>query len=216
MKTKFKILILFLLLISAIFINNEVKAMLPLSGKIIIVDAGHGGTDPGTISNDIYESNINLAISKFLELELTKVGATVILTRDGNYDLSSPNARWRKKSDFDNRIKLINNSGANMYLSIHLNYLTDSKYSGAQVFYNNEENKEIAMVIQETLNNKLQNNRDIKKIPQKTYMYDKLTVPGVLIECGFLSNPKEKNLLNSSSYQQKIATTIKDALINYY
>ncbi|MCX4253991.1 MAG: N-acetylmuramoyl-L-alanine amidase [Bacilli bacterium] len=216
MKTKFKILILFLLLISAIFINNEVKAMLPLSGKIIIVDAGHGGADPGTISNDIYESNINLAISKFLELELTKVGATVILTRDGNYDLSSPNARWRKKSDFDNRIKLINNSGANMYLSIHLNYLTDSKYSGAQVFYNNEENKEIAMVIQETLNNKLQNNRDIKKIPQKTYMYDKLTVPGVLIECGFLSNPKEKNLLNSSSYQQKIATTIKDALINYY
>lgn len=216
MKTKFKILILFLLLISAIFINNEVKAMLPLSGKIIIVDAGHGGADPGTISNDIYESNINLAISKFLELELTKVGATVILTRDGNYDLSSPNARWRKKSDFNNRIKLINNSGANMYLSIHLNYLTDSKYSGAQVFYNNEENKEIAMVIQETLNNKLQNNRDIKKIPQKTYMYDKLTVPGVLIECGFLSNPKEKNLLNSSSYQQKIATTIKDALINYY
>lgn len=97
MKTKFKILILFLLLISAIFINNEVKAMLPLSGKIIIVDAGHGGADPGTISNDIYESNINLAISKFLELELTKVGATVILTRDGNYDLSSPNARWRKK-----------------------------------------------------------------------------------------------------------------------
>jgi N-acetylmuramoyl-L-alanine amidase len=216
MKTKFKILILFLLLISAIFINNEVKAMLPLSGKIIVVDVGHGGADPGTISNDIYESNINLAISKFLELELTKVGATVILTRDGNYDLSSPNARWRKKSDFDNRIKLINNSGANMYLSIHLNYLTDSKYSGAQVFYNNEENKEIAMVIQETLNNKLQNNRDIKKIPQKTYMYDKLTVPGVLIECGFLSNPKEKNLLNSSSYQQKIATTIKDALINYY
>lgn len=216
MKTKFKILILFLLLISAIFINNEVKAMLPLSGKIIVVDVGHGGADPGTISNDIYESNINLAISKFLELELTKVGATVILTRDGNYDLSSPNARWRKKSDFDNRIKLINNSGANMYLSIHLNYLTDSKYSGAQVFYNNEENKEIAMVIQETLNNKLQNNRDIKKISQKTYMYDKLTVPGVLIECGFLSNPKEKNLLNSSSYQQKIATTIKDALINYY
>ena len=204
------------MLISAIFINNEVKAMLPLSGKIIVVDVGHGGADPGTISNDIYESNINLAISKFLELELTKVGATVILTRDGNYDLSSPNARWRKKSDFDNRIKLINNSGANMYLSIHLNYLTDSKYSGAQVFYNNEENKEIAMVIQETLNNKLQNNRDIKKIPQKTYMYDKLTVPGVLIECGFLSNPKEKNLLNSTSYQQKIATTIKDALINYY
>ena len=216
MKKIIKIGTIIVLLISALFINKEVKALLPLSGKIIIIDPGHGGKDPGTINDETYESEINLQISKYLEIELTKMGATIILTREGNYDLSSPNARWRKKSDFDNRINLINNSKANLYLSIHLNYLTDSKYSGAQVFYNNEENKEIAMVIQETLNNKLQNNRDIKKIPQKTYMYDKLTVPGVLIECGFLSNPKEKNLLNSSSYQQKIATTIKDALINYY
>ena len=216
MKTKFKILILFLLLISAIFINNEVKAMLPLSGKIIVVDVGHGGADPGTISNDIDESNMNLAISKFLELELTKVGATVILTRDGNYDLSSPNARWRKKSDFDNRIKLINNSGANMYLSIHLNYLTDTKYYGAQVFYNNEENKKIASSIQEILNKELKNDREIKKIPNRTYMYSKLTIPGVLIECGFLSNSKEKELLQTKEYQQKMAKIITEGIINYY
>ena len=128
---KLKILILILLLISAIFINTKVFALLPLSGKIIIIDPGHGGKDPGTTSNNIYEKNINLSISKFLELELVKNGASVILTRDGDYDLSYPNATYRKKSDFDNRIKLINESKGNMYLSIHLNYLSDSTYKGA-------------------------------------------------------------------------------------
>lgn len=216
MKKYFKIIILFILLISAIFINNEVKAFLPLSGKIIIIDPGHGGADPGTISNDIYEKNINLAISKYLEIELTKVGTTVILTRNGDYDLSYPNATWRKKSDFDNRIKLINNSQADMYLSIHLNYLENPNYSGPQVFYNNASNQEIAIVIQETLNKELKSDREVKKIPNRTYMYDKLTIPGVLIECGFLSNASEKNKLQNSEYQQKIADTIKNAIINYY
>lgn len=216
MKKIIKITIITLLLISAIFINNEVEALLPLSGKIIIIDPGHGGKDPGTISGDTYESDINLKISKYLEIELAKMGATVILTREGNYDLSTPNAKWRKKSDFDNRIKLINNSKANLYLSIHLNYLTDTKYYGAQVFYNSEENKKIANIIQEKLNNTLKNDREIKKIPTRTYMYSKLSIPGVLIECGFLSNYKEKELLKTPEYQQKIAKIITDGIIEYY
>ncbi|MBE6154722.1 MAG: N-acetylmuramoyl-L-alanine amidase CwlD [Firmicutes bacterium] len=215
MKNILKIFILTILLISALFINKEVEALLPLSGKIIIIDPGHGGKDPGTVNDKIYESNINLEISKYLEIELIKNGATVILTRDGDYDLSTPNAKWRKKSDFDNRIKLINNCDANMYISIHLNYLNDSSYSGPQVFYN-DTNKNIALVIQEELNKNLNNDRKIKKIPNKTYMYDKLNIPGVLIECGFLSNPKEKELLISSSYQQKLAKIITKGIINYY
>lgn len=216
MKKYFKYTILFLLLIGALFINNEVKALLPLSGKIIIIDPGHGGSDPGTTSNNIYEKNINLSISRYLEISLIKAGATVILTRDNDYDLSSPNATWRKKSDFDNRIKLINNSKGDMYLSIHLNYLNNPSYSGPQVFYSNEANKEIALVIQETMNKELNHEREVKKIPSRTYMYDKLTIPGVLIECGFLSNASEKNKLQNSEYQQKIADTIKNAIINYY
>jgi len=216
MKKSLKLIIITLLLVSAIFINNEVQALLPLSGKKIIIDPGHGGADPGTVSGNTYESEINLAISKYLEIELTKLGATIILTREGNYDLSTPNAKWRKKSDFDNRINLINNSKADLYLSIHLNYLEDNQYSGAQVFYNNEENKEIAMVIQENLNNELNHKREIKKIPTKTYMYSKLNIPGVLIECGFLSNSKEKEQLKSPEYQQKIAKTIADGVVNYY
>ncbi len=216
MKRISKILLIIVLLISAIFINKEVKAMLPLSGKVIIIDPGHGGADPGTTKDNIYEKDINLAISKYLELELAKVGASVILTRDGDYDLSYPNAKWRKKSDFDNRIKIINSNEADLYISIHLNYLSNSSYSGAQVFYNNDTNKEIAMVIQETINKELNNDREIKKIPSKTYMYDKLTTSGVLIECGFLSNPPELNKLKTSTYQQKIAVVIKNGIINYY
>lgn len=101
-------------------------------------------------------------------------------------------------------------------MSIHLNYLSNASYYGPQVFFNNDENKEIAMVIQETLNNALNNNRQVKKIPSRTYMYDKLTVPGVLIECGFLSNYEEAKKLNTADYEQKIASLIKDAIINYY
>lgn len=216
MKTKFKIVILILLLLSALFINTKVNALMPLSGKIIVIDPGHGGKDPGTISDTTYESNINLAISKALEIELSKAGATVILTRNDDYDLSVPNARWRKKSDFDNRINLINDSKADIYLSIHLNYLTNSTYYGPQVFYDNKDTENLATIIQNTLNTNLNTDRKIKPIPSKTYMYDKLNVPGVLIECGFLSNPSEKSKLITEEYQQKLAILIKDALISYF
>lgn len=216
MKTKLKILTLIILLLSALFINTKVNALMPLSGKIIVIDPGHGGKDPGTMSEEVYEKDINLAISKALEIELSKVGATVILTRDDDYDLAKPNARWRKKSDFDNRINLINNSNADIYLSIHLNYLTDASYYGPQVFYDFEENKRLAQIIQETLNESLKTTREIKKIPNETYMYDKLTIPGVLIECGFLSNEEEKKKLTTEEYQQKIASLLKDAIINYF
>ena len=216
MKTKFKIVILILLLLSALFINTKVNALMPLSSKIIVIDPGHGGKDPGTISDTTYESNINLAISKALEIELSKAGATVILTRNDDYDLSVPNARWRKKSDFDNRINLINDSKADIYLSIHLNYLTNSAYYGPQVFYDNKDTENLATIIQNTLNTNLNTDRKIKPIPSKTYMYDKLNVPGVLIECGFLSNPSEKSKLITEEYQQKLAILIKDALISYF
>ena len=188
---KVKLLFLSLLLISALFINTKALALLPLSGKVIVLDAGHGGLDPGTTSNNIYEKDINLAITKYLEMELSASGASVILTRDGDYDLSYPKANYRKKSDFDNRIKLINNSNANMY-------------------------KQIAEVIQNVLNKELNNDRTIKKIPNKTYMYDKLKVPGVLIECGFLSNANERTKLVTPAYQKKLAYLIKEAIITYY
>ncbi|MEG1009858.1 MAG: N-acetylmuramoyl-L-alanine amidase, partial [Clostridia bacterium] len=193
--------IIFILLVT--FVINNVKASLPLSGKVIVLDAGHGGKDPGTSYGNILEKDINLKIVLELEKELSKNGASIILTRDGDYDLSSPKTSMRKRSDFDNRIKLINESNANMYISIHLNYLSDSAYYGAQVFYN-KNNKVLGSSIQKFLNDNLKTNRIEKEIPKNTYMYNKLNVKGVLIECGFLSNYNERNLLINKDYQKEL------------
>ena len=214
MKNMFNVLFTFFVC-TLVFYAWKVEAILPLSGKVIIIDVGHGAEDVGTSYGKIYEKDINLAISKYLQEELSKEGAIVSLTRDDDYDLSTPRANYRKRSDFDNRIKKINESKADMYVSIHINYLSDSNYKGPQVFYN-KENEELAKVIQEEMNKDLKGNREVKKIPSNTYMYNKLNVPGVLIECGFLSNPSERELLINSSYQKKVAESIAKGIVLSY
>ena len=205
--------IIFVFLLILILLINTVKASLPLSGKYIIIDAGHGGVDVGTIHKNIYEKDLVLEISKILEQELAKEGASTELIREGDYDLSSPNSKRRKRSDFNNRIKVINDSRANLYLSIHINYLDNNLYQGAQVFYL-KENIKIAETIQRELN-QFTYPRSIKKMPD-VYMYKNLKIPGVLIECGFLSNYEERQKLQSQTYQRDLAKTITKALINYY
>ena len=182
-------MLFFCLLLTVAFDNKHKK----LSDLTIILDAGHGGKDVGTSYKDIYEKDINLKIVLILEQELIRNGANVILVRNGDYDLSTPNAKRRKKSDFNNRIKLINESNADIYLSIHLNYFNNSIYKGAQVFYNDsfKENKILAESIQENLNKE----RKIKKLNDKLYMYNKIKIPGILIECGILSNPTDRKQL---------------------
>ena len=214
MKYYFKILLSFIIMFLLLF-NLPVKADLPLQGKVIVVDAGHGGKDPGTSYQEIYEKDINLKIALNLEKYLSEYGATVILTRDSDADLSYGETNHRKKTDFDNRIKIINNKYTDMYLSIHLNYLTNAKYYGAQVFYN-KDNYELATSIQEYLNNNLKSNREVKEIPTSTYMYKKLKKPGVLIECGFLSNNEERAKLITEEYQKKLAKTIANSLVKYF
>ena len=208
--------VLFTFFISVLILYSlKVEAIMPLTGRTIVIDAGHGFKDPGTSYGKIYEKDINLAISLYLEEKLGSLGANVIMTRDGDYDLSIPGHNFRKKSDFDNRIKLINESNANLYLSIHLNYLSDASYYGPQVFYL-KENKDIAQVIQKNMNKELNGDREIKLIPSDTYMYNKLKIPGVLIECGFLSNAKERGLLKTSDYQKKVANAIALGVLEYF
>lgn len=214
MKYYWKVLSLFVIVFLLLY-GIPVRASLPLQGKVIVVDAGHGGKDPGTVYKDIYEKDINLNISLYLQEYLSMYGATVVLTRDSDNDLSYGETNHRKKTDFDNRIKIINNDYTDMYISIHLNYLSNSKYYGAQVFYNND-NKYLAESIQKYLNNNLMTNREIKEIPTSTYMYKKLEKRGVLIECGFLSNTEERNKLVTEEYQREIAKVIAQAVVDYY
>jgi len=200
-------MLFFCLLLTVAFDNKHKK----LSNITIILDAGHGGVDVGTSYKDIYEKDINLEITKILKRVLEKQNAKVLLIRNGDYDLASPNVNRRKKSDFDNRINIINSSNADLYLSIHLNYFNNSIYKGAQVFYNNsfEENKILAKNIQETLNK----NREIKPLDSKLYMYNKLKIPGVLIECGFLSNPTDRKNLQDNEFLEEMSKNITNAII---
>lgn len=208
--------ILFLFLGLILFFNtSNAKNYKPLYGKTIVIDPGHGGVDPGTVYNDIYEKNINLEISLELEKILKYYGANVIMLRVGDYDLASPNALFRKKSDFDNRISIINNSNADLFVSIHLNYLIDSKYYGPQVFYQRD-NIKLAQTIQKELNSIAKSEREIKMIPSDTYMYKKINIEGVLIECGFLSNQYEREKLLSKEYQESITKSIAKAIIYYF
>ena len=206
--------IIFIFLLCFILFITSVNSSLPLSGKLIIIDVGHGSKDNGTSYNDILEKELNLSISKKLEEELIKNGASIILTREGDYDLSTPNSKQRKRSDFDNRIELINSANADLYISIHINYLNNKKYSGAQVFYYGDNNEVLANTIQMYLN-KISTPRSIKKMPD-VYMYNKLKIKGVLIECGFLSNTYERNKLIKNDYQILLSKTITEAIIKYF
>lgn len=214
-----KIIILLLILINIIsFSTIFVKAKeLPLTNKTIYLDPGHGGVDPGSIYKDIYEKNINLNICLILKNELEKKGAKVYLTRNGDYDLSTPNTSTRKKSDLNNRVRIINDSKADIYISIHLNSTSSKNWHGAQVFYDdvNINNKKIALTMQEELKKSLNTDREIEEI-SNMLLNRKITVPGVLIEVGFLSNDNERYLLKQEIYQKKIAQTIVNGTIKYF
>ena len=216
---KYYVLFLILIFISAIsYVDaNTKKSDLLLLGKVIYLDAGHGGLDPGTVYKNIYEKDINLSIVKKLQTVLEEEGAIVYLTRYGDYDLSKNYTASRKKSDLNNRAKIINESNADLYISIHLNSISSSAWSGAQVFYDdvNDKNKTFASIMQKQLKSDLKTNREVKEI-STMLMNRKIVIPGVLIEVGFLSNPSDRYKLQQSDYQYKTANSIKKGIIKYF
>lgn len=206
-------IVLTILFFSITFIRaNPMESDLELIGKVIYLDPGHGGTDPGAIYKDIYEKDITLSICKKLKELLEQEGAIVYMTRYDDYDLSNSTYN-RKYRDLNNRAKVINESGADIYISIHLNSVNSTTWRGAQVFYDdiNKNNKKLAEIIQFNLNKE----RNIKEI-NDILMNRKIKVPGVLIEAGFLSNPNDRYLLKSPDYQYKLSIKIKDSIIKYF
>lgn len=216
---KYKILILIMFFLS-IFVFEKVNASfkdLPLLGKIIYLDAGHGGKDCGAISGNIMEKNLNLSIVKKLANKLGEKGAIVLLTRDTDKDLASKYASNRKRSDLTNRAMLINKSKANLYISIHMNSTTNSSWRGLQIFYNskNKENLNFAKIMNDTIKKKMSTVREIKK-ENNYYMYKQIRTTGILIEAGFLSNPSDLYLLKQDKYQEKLSSIITEGVVNYY
>lgn len=207
-------------LIISFLILNIIKAdssALPLFGKVIYIDPGHGGLDPGALYGGIKEKDINLEISKKLEDRLTKLGAIVYLTRNGDYDLSAIRTSNRKRSDLSRRVNMINNSKCDLFLSIHLNAEDTNTWRGAQVFYDdiNISNKKLANILQKQFKYDLKTSRKVKKV-DNLYLQRRVKVPGVLIEVGFLSNANERYLLKNNSYQIKTVNSITKGLLTYF
>lgn len=196
---------------------------LPVSGKVVVVDAGHGIPDEGAQSSrGTTEAATNLAIAFKLQNLLESSGCTVILTRsDENaiYDIDSKTLKQKKVSDIRNRVKIGNESSADIFVSIHLNKIPQQQYDGWQTFYNekSEDGKRLARLIQSSLNEAIQkeNNRVAKSI-ENIYIINNVEIPTTIVECGFLSNPEEEKNLLDDSYQNRLAWGIYNGIIDYF
>ena len=204
--------------------NNLVETTTtPVSGKTIVIDAGHGVPDEGAQSSTgTTEAETNLKISLKVQNLLEQSGCTVILTRsDENaiYDVDSNTLKQKKISDIRNRVKIGNESSADIFVSIHLNKIPQQQYYGWQCFYKegNEQSNKLAKSIQENLNKSMQkeNNRVAMKI-DNIYIIKHVEIPTSIVECGFLSNPEEEKQLLDDNYQNRLAWGIYSGIIKYF
>lgn len=228
-KKRLVIIAIIIMVITMFFINlapkeNPVETVaLPVTGKTIVLDAGHGSPDEGAQSSSgICEASINLSITKKVQILLEQSGCNVVLTRSdekGIYDSEANTIREKKVSDIKNRVKIGNESSADVFVSIHLNKIPQSQYYGWQTFFknNNEQSKMLAKSLQEELNASIQkeNKREALKITGK-YIIEHVEIPIAIVECGFLSNPEEAGLLQQDQYQTKIAWGIYNGIMDYF
>ncbi len=203
-------------------ISRETGA-LPVSGKVVVLDAGHGGEDGGAVgSSGTVEKDVNLSVMLLLQELLEQNGCTVITTRTQDISIHSSGeekAGNRKISDLDNRKKIPQEYGADIFVSVHMNTFPDGKYSGAQVFYAEEApgSKELAESIRQELKTYANstNEREIKPAEGNIYILSDAKIPSVVVECGFLSNAEEEEKLKTAQYQQKLAFSIYCGIIKY-
>ena len=194
---------------------------LPLTGKVIILDAGHGGMDGGANVQDVMEKEIALSVTLKVRDYLQEQGALVMLTREKDVDLATEDTqgiRKRKQEDLRNRVEMINDSEADLFLTIHLNAFPSASSKGAQTFYTNrfEENKQVAKFIQTEIIRNLENTTRAAKTINHVYLMNYAKKPGALVEIGFLSNTEERERLMSDKYQEKIASSIYMGILRYF
>ncbi len=195
--------------------ENIAVSVMPVDKKCIVIDAGHGGFDPGKVASDgVNEKNINLSIASKLSTFLEEGGAVIRNTRIEDSSLSES-----KRQDLKSRAEIANNSKADIFVSIHQNSFPKSSVKGAQVFYykGSEEGKKLAGFIQSRLKEVVDiDNSRIAKANDSYYVLKQIKIPSVIVECGFLSNGVEHNKLMSSEYQEKLAWAIYMGILDYF
>lgn len=200
----------------SVWMNSEEAEQ---KGNVIVLDPGHGGSDPGMIGIDgLEEKGINLSVSLLLREKLEEKGYTVVLTRESDQGLYDDSAQNKKAQDMQRRIALIDETAPVLTVSIHQNSYHDPSVKGPQVFYyeTSGEGKELAADLQESLNTTLEVEQP-REIKGNTSYYLLKRSKGVLViaECGFLTNPDEADLLQTEEYQEKVADALTDGIVTY-
>ena len=217
-KGKWKWYMMLAVLLALIFLNRELSQSVVSEdvseNEIVIIDAGHGGKDPGKIGvNDVLEKDLNLQIAKKVKENLEKQKVTVIMTREDD------TAEDGKMADMKKRVEIGNNSNADIFVSVHLNKIPQNQYWGWQTFFrkNDEASTKLEKSIQNGLNQAIQkeNKREALKIEDK-YIVKNVKIPITIVECGFLSNEEEERLLQTDEYQDKLAWGIYSGIMDYF
>lgn len=184
----------------------------------VVIDAGHGGIDGGVVgSTGIKEADINLFISKKLKALFESAGFAVVMTRSTPQGLYGAMSKGFKSRDLAERVRITNSSRADMFISVHINKFGDSSRRGAQVFYkiDDSRSKKLASYLQNSFNNMEEASRNCSILSGDYYVLNGSSVPAVICECGFISNPQDEALLVTDEYQEKIAYAIFRGAVNY-
>ena len=204
---------------AAVISVNQTESTNKEAGPLILVDAGHGGTDPGMIGvGGLEEKGINLSVSLLLRDTLEKSGYSVIMTREEDKGLYDSSAANKKAQDMQRRVTMIQEYAPVLSVSIHQNSYQDSGVHGPQVFYyeGSVEGKKLAEAVQSSLNHQLEVDRprDVKG-NASYYLLKRSSGTLVIVECGFLTNPEEAQKLQKKEYQQKVAAAVSEGIRTY-
>ena len=187
---------------------------------VVVIDAGHGGCDPGAISQDTLavEKELNLAIAQKLQTYLQEAGYSVVMTRSDDNDLAADSSGSRKQADMRERKRIIEESDGDLMISVHQNSFPDSKYFGPQVFFQKQrqEAAALALLVQSELNSfTAPDNKREAKSNDSYYILKNSPMPAILVECGFVSNRPEAEKLRDEAYQKKVAWGIYSGIEKY-
>ena len=191
----------------------------PYSGAIVVIDAGHGGKDPGKVgANGTLEKDINLEIALLLKELLEEDGVTVVMTRQTDTGLYDENSSNKKMQDLKGRLALIEESRADLVVSIHQNSFSDASVCGPQVFYyeGSVQGESAATLVQSALNTELEITRPrMQKSNDNYFLLTRCSKIMIIAECGFLSNPTEEKMLNDKAYRQRLAEALRKGIYEY-
>ena len=218
-ENKFIVIVMIVFVLISVLLSSLVSAKVSKSNGIkIVVDAGHGGRDGGSVGvNGTIEKDINLEYALLLEKKLVAAGYTVVLTRKTGDGLYSNFAKNKKISDMTARMEIIKKANPNLVISIHMNSFSDSSVKGANTYYkvDDEASKQCADIIQGCLKSYCGARNQLAKTGDY-FMLNCSYYTSVLIECGFLSNSEEEILLNDSNYKETLVNAICSGLLLYF